>query len=534
MQATKSIVLDNVGRVFRYGRVDIETVSGRTQNWLDVDGTVSGLNEPTLIGSGLPSAGMWWAVDDEVQKDVQGPVVFVQQNNGPSRGLAHIRLEWDAALHSTVGSTACVNGRSANSGPYCPPHGYIRHLGKRFSGDNGLPVTAQPEVVGLAGGYGWLLTLDEGAPKELKISQTEVLPGTPLLFSVQYPLNTAVTVTAHAANWCYATCDKPCQEEFSQVSTVDEVRRSDGNVFHLDPATGLLTIRVIMYPETYTGAPDWKLFDFSDIGPDGGYALKRFERKGVLLPRAAYSSYISITADCVAGGTNNAYCAQQPDRTLNLDGSICPADFVQKSYDRCCDPQNLTDCVYPYSFTPPPTMDPNQTPAPTPLDPEVLSNGGFEEGDLCPWEGSWNVGFALDESTVIEGSAAARITGRTATWQGLGQQVFGKLQPDVPYDFQGYIYILASGTFRTDATIQATYDTSTESCTRQNSYHTIYSSSSVTGQQWHTMSGSFTFLSSSLDASCTLVGLRFYIQSPNFTYDFVIDGLSLYKSSTSA
>lgn len=62
MQATKNIRMTNVGRRFRFSRTDIETVSGRTQNWLDSDGTVSGWNEPTLIGSGLQTAGLWWRV----------------------------------------------------------------------------------------------------------------------------------------------------------------------------------------------------------------------------------------------------------------------------------------------------------------------------------------------------------------------------------------------------------------------------------------------------------------------------------------
>jgi hypothetical protein len=62
MQATKNITLQDLGRRFRFSRVDIETVSGRSQNWLDTDGSVSGLNEPVLIGSGLQSAGMWWRV----------------------------------------------------------------------------------------------------------------------------------------------------------------------------------------------------------------------------------------------------------------------------------------------------------------------------------------------------------------------------------------------------------------------------------------------------------------------------------------
>ena len=64
MQATKNITFLEAGRRFRYSRVDIETVSGRTQNWHDVDGTASGLNEPTLVGSGLNSAGSWWRVGE--------------------------------------------------------------------------------------------------------------------------------------------------------------------------------------------------------------------------------------------------------------------------------------------------------------------------------------------------------------------------------------------------------------------------------------------------------------------------------------
>jgi hypothetical protein len=64
MQATKNITMDNVGRRFRFSRTDIETVSGRTQNWMDSDGTASGLNEPTFMASGLQSAGRWWRVGE--------------------------------------------------------------------------------------------------------------------------------------------------------------------------------------------------------------------------------------------------------------------------------------------------------------------------------------------------------------------------------------------------------------------------------------------------------------------------------------
>ena len=70
MQGSRGISLENCGRRFylRNFRGDSKpsTVSGRIQNWIDSDGTVSGFNEPTLIGSGLHDAGLWWKVDGQV------------------------------------------------------------------------------------------------------------------------------------------------------------------------------------------------------------------------------------------------------------------------------------------------------------------------------------------------------------------------------------------------------------------------------------------------------------------------------------
>ena len=62
MQATRNLKFEEVGRKFKYSLTDIETNSGRNQNWFDVDGSVSGFGEPTLIGSGFASAGLWWRV----------------------------------------------------------------------------------------------------------------------------------------------------------------------------------------------------------------------------------------------------------------------------------------------------------------------------------------------------------------------------------------------------------------------------------------------------------------------------------------
>lgn len=69
MQGTNGITFENCGRRFylRDFRGDTlpDTVSGRGQNWIDVDGSVSGLGEPTIIVSGLPSAASWLDIDDD-------------------------------------------------------------------------------------------------------------------------------------------------------------------------------------------------------------------------------------------------------------------------------------------------------------------------------------------------------------------------------------------------------------------------------------------------------------------------------------
>ena len=78
MQATKDITYDDCGRRFRLIDPDnnvISTVSGRIQNWMDIDGTASGLMEQTIIGSGLTDAGHWWRVEDDIVEDLEAPLM---------------------------------------------------------------------------------------------------------------------------------------------------------------------------------------------------------------------------------------------------------------------------------------------------------------------------------------------------------------------------------------------------------------------------------------------------------------------------
>lgn len=65
MQGTRAIKFENCGRRFSLDNWNgLDTVSGRAQNWLDVDGSASGTGMPTIMVSGAASATNWWNVDN--------------------------------------------------------------------------------------------------------------------------------------------------------------------------------------------------------------------------------------------------------------------------------------------------------------------------------------------------------------------------------------------------------------------------------------------------------------------------------------
>ena len=196
-----------------------------------------------------------------------------------------------------VGKSSCKNGRKQNESgtPLCPGEcfsrdfalciiwfcdfqtthfllaiGRIRHIGSLFDSfhdpTGGLPVTANSDVAGLAGGFGWLLQLDDGPPKDLKIDRVEIDSTTLLVLAIPYPPGTAFSITAHAAG-CHASSTRSCTEHFVAVNSVDHVRHSPGNVYHYDTTTSLLYVRVIQFPGSYTGdtlysdTATWHLWD---------------------------------------------------------------------------------------------------------------------------------------------------------------------------------------------------------------------------------------------------------------------------------
>ena len=364
MQGTRDIRFENCGRRFRLrdfreGRAPYSdtfkppsAASGRIQNWLDVDGTVTGTNVPSLIGSGLADAGKWWAVEDDVWYDSHGPLVFVKKENGASRALGHIKLLWDYSLHATVGNQICSNGRVDGSGLAipCDTLGYLRHFGPKFlSTSDALPVTAASDFSGLTGGYGWLFSLDKGPPKSLDVTQIEVSPDSPLIIGIQYPPGTGFSIS-YQSTYCNDNNQFACSEEFSEVASSELVRSSGGNTYHVS-STGFLTLRVVQSPSNfaYRKSTGWELIDFSSPGKSGDpndFSYKRFSRAGVSLPNGSFESLnryagIEIRADC--NSSDGIHCSDPvPVATLE----VCSAGYTQVAYDKCCISTAPNDCEY--------------------------------------------------------------------------------------------------------------------------------------------------------------------------------------------
>ena len=506
MQATKGIAFDNCGRRFKLvdfresGKDDPSivpsSISGRIQNWFDIDGSLIGTNEPTIAASGEPDAASWWTIEDSVIQDTQGPMVFILQNNGPARGLGHINLEWDhrpndpitneaVSIHKRIGQPYgdCSNGNSFNSTAYtpCATRGYIKHIGPYFDGDRGLPVAAKAEVAGMIGGFGWIFALDDGAPVELKINSIEVLDETPLLLSIQYPIGTIITVSGSIP-----------QPSRAAVWSRDTSCRSFSHYF--DDATGLLTLRV--------------------VGAD-----RYFSRGNVTLPRGGGVVYIS--ADC--DSSDGIHC-DDPITPILIDP--CPSGYTQTAYDNCCSTANASICrdvseIYAM----------NATEAPTANGTNLLSDPSFE--GFCdggkPWvkSGATTV-FSYDDTEFFSGSRSAKVSNRPYSYTGIRQDVTQYIAPGQAYRISACMKLVSEDDIRVAVKVSARTDRPVEYKTDgtvlrgDTDYYGYWADTSNT-THWTCLADTF-----AVSTEWTIVEANIYAETQGDSLaDFYIDDVSL-------
>ena len=217
---------------------------------------------------------------------------------------------------------------------------------------------------------GVLLTLSN--MREIEVDSTN-----PLMLAIAYPPGTSFSITANAV-FCATNSQYDCVENFQQVSSIAEVRGSAGNTYYFG-SDGLLVLRVVQFPQNFVGdtlfssSPQWHLWDLTTPGRSTEYALRRFSRSGISLPRGAVGPFLRIAADCSRLG---AYCSVTPP---NVEPDVCSPGYEQASYDKCCIPNDATDCEY----SPMPALTTSSLTAPLRL--ERVINGDFESGNTDGW-----------------------------------------------------------------------------------------------------------------------------------------------------
>lgn len=379
MQATRQVQYEACGRRFRMHDFVADsgrqlnnglasTVSARLQSWLDADGTAIGYpGYPSLLGSAVADAGQWWRLDDYCGHDADGPLWYCQTRG--TRQLGSINMQWAPGTEGTFGVTTCGNGQV---GLPCEARGYVKHWGGRYGGSNGqaLPITLNGEVTGALGGFGWHVRFDAGSPRVINISRIQVPHDTKLVLSIAYPVDVdQVTVTALAPSWClpWAGPMRACSTVFVRLSSVAAVRASLGNTYHL--ANGILTLRIVQPPKSWTGRPDWTV----PVDP-----IPPFVRNGIRIPRYSWHATLEIKAVCTPSAADHTLCMGVPS---SEEPSACAVGWQQTAYDQCCrhgacvDPEGApSPPMSPYrlaSSRPPPSAAPAPLPPP-PLPPSAL------------------------------------------------------------------------------------------------------------------------------------------------------------------
>jgi hypothetical protein len=162
-------------------------------------------------------------------------------------------------------------------------------------------------------------------------------------------------------------------------------------------------------------------------------------------------------------------------------------------------------------------------------------NGNFEPGfkGVCPWSFRWGESVALDTTVFKSGTASARVHNRQYTWQGISQDVTGKIRKDVTYRLTGAVRMI--NTISTNKNILAA-KMEFEFPNSVHQYPTLFYSDQIPKNgSWLTINTTWTLTSATLASwgytDTDIIEISFYFESPGQVNveatQFWVDELSL-------
>jgi glucuronoarabinoxylan endo-1,4-beta-xylanase len=146
-------------------------------------------------------------------------------------------------------------------------------------------------------------------------------------------------------------------------------------------------------------------------------------------------------------------------------------------------------------------------------DTNILVNPGFESG-TDGWADR-NCSIAAVSTPVHSGSGSAKVTGRTANWQGIKQSMFGKMVDGKTYQVSGWVRLENAPS----ATITLSFEQQDDSGTKYPNVAGV----TATDSNWVQLSGKF-----KLDVNGTLSVLDVYFEGPAPGVNFFVDDVNVY------
>lgn len=311
---------------------------------LDVDGSLSMRNSPTIIGAGDSAAGNFWHLheDGNLCEKIQSswPMWMCERD---SINIGYIETHFHPSKHEDQGDNWYVRAGTITHWGSTPQDAALR------SWD---PGTAGPYDHAHYGG--WFLRFDDGAPREMEIKLPQVTPGTTLMVAFPYPAGTTFTVTARVTTSECSASKELCEEVFSKVDTSEDVRASAGNVYAFDGTYLYLSI-----PSVYN-----QLSEENDKTWAPANGLRVYSAAGITIPFMARDTFaLEVKAECGGSGT---FCSGS---TTTVAPPACPMGVTRTSINFCGERQLTVTKKATHRPSPRPMVcdespGPNQDPSP--------------------------------------------------------------------------------------------------------------------------------------------------------------------------
>jgi hypothetical protein len=286
------------------------------------------------------------------------------------------------------------------------------------------------------------------------------------------------------------------------------------NMF-LTPGNG----STIRFAITTSGAGGEQRIDGTSALPTGVWqhvAVTRSGNTGTLYVNGAQvgqNTGLSLSPASLGSTNNNWIGRSQYSGDAFLDGQV--DDF--RIYNRALSAAEIQALAGGGSTpTPTPTTvtGPTPTRTPTPVaGAELVTNGGIESG-TTGWSVFGSGSLSANTSLVHGGAQSLLLTGRTAAWNGPGQNVTSRLTNGRSYATSVWVR-MQSGTASAKVTLQLTASGTT-------SYITLAPAAAVNASGWTLLSGTTT-----VSWSGTLSSANFYVETTSGTGSFFIDDASL-------